>query len=151
MLFLEVQVQAYIDEALGHCRTVGQLAMKDCCPNDRAFAGAFRPQLQVIMEEAFKLLTAIQARMITANYEPYIPSDGDEFHPESMVVAQQDNPFPNGRVVCTTGLGLLYWSEEGSEDASEMSPSSVFKEAQVLTEGILDDLVASRSRSVNVG
>lgn len=89
--------------------------------------------------------------MITANYEPFIPSDGDEFDPESMVVAQEDNSFPNDRVVCTTGLGLLCWLEEGSEDALEMSSSSVFKEAQVLTEGILDDLVTSRSRSVNVG
>lgn len=139
----ERAIQAYVDEALAHCRIVGKLAMKDRCPNDQAFTAAFRPQLRVIIEEAFKLLTTIQERMLTVNYEPYTPPNGDEFNPEFMDVDQEDKTFPNDHVVCTTGLGLFYWRKEGREATSKMSPKSVFKKAQVLTEGNLNYLVAS--------
>ncbi|KIO27485.1 hypothetical protein M407DRAFT_232745 [Tulasnella calospora MUT 4182] len=136
-------VQAYVSEALARCRIVGRLVMKSQCPDDQAFENAFQTQLRAIMEEAFELSTAIQERMITANYEPYMPRSGDSFQSEFMAVEKGDEIFPDDHVVCTTGIGLLYWKKEGRENTSRLSPKLVFKAAQVFTEGNLMELVAS--------
>lgn len=108
--------------------------MKSHCPDDQAFEDAFKTQLHAIMDEAFGLSTIIQERRVTANYEPYMPPSGTPFQPESMVVETRDKTFPDDYVVCTTGLGLLYWKKEGRVRTSEPSLKHVFKEAQVFTE-----------------
>ncbi|KAG8902707.1 hypothetical protein FRC01_009499, partial [Tulasnella sp. 417] len=135
-------VQAYVRETLAHCRVVGQLVMKSHCPNEKTFEDAFQAQLHSIMEEALGLSTILQERRITANYEPFVPPTGAPFQPESMVVETRDKIFANDHVVCTTGLGLLYWKKEGRERTSERSPKHVFKEAQVFTERNLNNAFA---------
>lgn len=127
-------VRTCVREALAHCGVVGRLVMKSHCPDEQAFKDAFQPQLHAIMDEAFGLSTIIQERRVTANYEPYMPPSGTPFQPESMVVETRDKAFPDDHVVCTTGLGLLYWKKEGRVRTSEPSPKHVFTEAQVFTE-----------------
>lgn len=93
------------------------------------------------MEEAFKLLTTIQEKVVTTNYEPYIRPNGRRFNPDKMTLSKQDKEYPDDHVVCTTGFGMLYSRMKGRELNAE-SRMHIFKRPQVLTEANLHDMVA---------
>lgn len=138
----EQAIQVYANEALGYCRTAGRLVMKTRCPNDQEFAISFEMKLKEIMADVVKLLTTIQEKWTTTNFEPYTPGNGTQFSAEIMEIGKQDNYFNNDRVVCITGLGLSYWSKNGRENTSGAPQKYVFKKVQVLTEGTLCEMIA---------
>ncbi|KIO22621.1 hypothetical protein M407DRAFT_216245 [Tulasnella calospora MUT 4182] len=137
----EAAIQAYVNEAHELCQTAGRLAMKNRCPDGESFRNTLQPQTREIVEEAFKLLTTIQEKMVTANYEPYIRPNGRPFRSDKMNLSKQDKEYPNDHVVCTTGFGMLYSRRTGRELTSE-SRMHIFKKPQVLTEANLHDMVA---------
>ncbi|KAG8937834.1 hypothetical protein FRC00_000358 [Tulasnella sp. 408] len=133
----QAAIGAYVSEALANCLAVGRLAMQNRLPNDQSLMDDFQDELRIIMTEAIELSYMIREKMITANYEPYVPSGGASFEPKFMTVEQQEKAAPDDRVICTTGIGLLYWRKEGGEGTSKTSPKLAFKKAQVFTVGNL--------------
>ncbi|KAG9043147.1 hypothetical protein FS837_009946 [Tulasnella sp. UAMH 9824] len=138
----EQAIQVYGNEALGYCRTAGRLVMKNRCPDDYAFAATFDPKLKEIMADAVKILTVFQEKRITTNFEPFIPEKGARFSAENMEIGKQDKLFDNDRVVCITGLGLLYWGKRGRENTSGMPTKYIFKKVEVFTENNFNEMVA---------
>ncbi|KIO27476.1 hypothetical protein M407DRAFT_232735 [Tulasnella calospora MUT 4182] len=138
----DTAIQIYVKEALDLCQTATRLAMKNRCPDDESFESALKPQTKEIVEEAFKLLTTIQEKMVTTNYAPEVRGNGRTFRPEKMTISKQDTEYPNDRVVCTTGLGMLYSGKKGRELSSESTRMHTFRKPEVLTEGNLNDMVA---------
>ncbi|KAG8929075.1 hypothetical protein FRC01_004907 [Tulasnella sp. 417] len=109
----DVAIRIYVKEALGLCHTATRLAMKNRCPDDESFTNALEPQMKEIVEEAFKLLTAIQEKMVTANYEPYTRENRRSFRSDRMTLGKQDSEYPDDHVVCSTGLGMVYSRKKG--------------------------------------
>ncbi|KAG8922379.1 hypothetical protein FRC00_007506 [Tulasnella sp. 408] len=138
----EQAIQFYANEALTYCRTAGRLVMKTRCPNDQVFATSFEMKLKEIMADAVKLLTTFQEKWTTTNFEPYTPGNGARFSAGVMEVGKQDKYFDNDRVVCTTGLGLLYWSKNSRENTSGPPQKYIFKKVQVFTENTLCEMIA---------
>lgn len=131
----EAAIGAYVSEALASCLAVGRLAMQNRFPSDQSLVDDFQAELRIIITEAIELSYMIREKMITANYEPYVPAGGAPFDPKFMAVEQQEKAAPDDRVICTTGIGLLYWRKEGGEGTSKTSPKLAFKKAQVFTVG----------------
>ncbi|KAG8918679.1 hypothetical protein FRC01_001726 [Tulasnella sp. 417] len=137
-------LQSSVDEALTNCYLAARLALKSSCPDYQAFVDAFRGPVTEIMEEAAKLRTNIQEKMLTANYEPYLPAPAVSFKAESMEVdLKVDRVFLRDTVVCTTRLGL------GSSRKKERENSQVllrenFLKAQVLTERNLREILTGK-------
>ncbi|KAG8938220.1 hypothetical protein FRC04_009248 [Tulasnella sp. 424] len=135
-------VQLYIQEALHHCRLAARLALRSNCPDDQTFINTFQAQLTAITEDAFKLQGSIQEKMLTANYESYLPVNGTSFQEEFMEVDKADEVFPKDTVVCTTRLGVTLSRKKGRENLWDVE-KEVFLKAQVLTEGNLTDILGS--------
>lgn len=138
----EEAVQLYVREALGYCRLAARLALKSACPDDQAFLDAFQAQMTEIMEEAFKLRTIIQERMLTANYDPYLPKNGEAFRADIMEVPKEDEKHSKDTVVCATRLGLISSRKRERENSSELMKELSLR-AQVLTDRNLCDIIAS--------
>lgn len=136
-------VQYYVQEALHHCRLAARLALRNSCPDDQTFINTFQAQLTAIMDDAFKLQGSIQEKMLTANYDPYLPANGTPFREDFMEVDKADEVFPEDTVVCTTRLGVTLSRKKGRENSWDVE-KEVFLKAQVLTEGNLADILTSK-------
>ncbi|KAG8938627.1 hypothetical protein FRC04_008140 [Tulasnella sp. 424] len=139
-------VQLYIQEVLHHCRLAARLALRSSCPDDQTFVNTFQPQLTAIIEDAFKLQGSIQEKMLTANYDSYLPANGTPFREDLMEVDKADQVFPKDTVVCTTRLGVTLSRKKGRENLWDVE-KEVFLKAQVLTEGNLTDILGSKEEA----
>lgn len=137
----ERAVQFYVREALEHCYLAARLALKSSCPDDQAFLDAFHAQMTEIMEETFKLRTKIQEKMLTANYDPYLPTNGTIFRSDIMEVAKEDEEHSKDTVICTTRLGMISSRKRERENSREPVKELSLK-AQVLTDRNLGDIIA---------
>lgn len=136
-------VQNYVKEAINHCHIAARIAMQGRCPNYQIFLDAFQAQTQEIIKEAFKLRTNIQERVLTANYDPYIPANGTAFRAETMGIDEEDQRFNNDVVVCTVRLGMMC-SRKNGRDSSSNIINELFEKPVVLTRYNLEDIVAGK-------
>lgn len=75
----ENALQSYVDEAIENCYLAACPVLKGSCPDHRIFLDTFGTQITEIMDEAAKLRTNMQEKLLTANYEPYLPAPGARF------------------------------------------------------------------------
>jgi hypothetical protein len=104
-----------------------------------------RPQLDDIAHAAIRLSAQLKEKVITRDYVPYMPT-GRSYRPERMDLAYNAPGLPpKDSVVGTLRLGILMELKPGRENTELQA--RILKPAQVITQGLLQDLLAPPRRS----